>query len=351
MQRVFWLIPLLALACTPSGSPPQRASAKPQDARRSGRGEGTAALPLVRVADVPLPGKPVRFDYQDIDVVHGRLVIAHMNDASVVIVNVADGSVVKVISDIPTPRGVIVAQDVERIFVTSSPDQLVIIDSTSLEVIDRRTTGSAPDGVGWDAKDQVVGVSDQGDGALSLIADSGGGPRKQVPLGAETGNVVYDAARGVFWVTVVRSSPPDQLVSVDPIAAKVTLRIPLPGCIGAHGLRIHPDGKSALIACEGNSKLVRVDLATRTLQIAASGAGPDVLAIDPSLGWLYVAAESGNLKVFDIGKAGLVAIDSEHPGDASHTVAVDPKTHRVFFPLAKGPAGAPLLRILKPAGT
>jgi hypothetical protein len=55
--------------------------------------------------------------------------------------------------------------------------------------------------------------------------------------------------------------------------------------------------------------------------------------------------------VFDIGKPGLVTIDREHPGDASHPVAVDPRTHRVFFPLARGPAGSPVLRIMRPAGT
>jgi hypothetical protein len=45
---------------------------------------GGVGLPLVLVADVPLPGKANRFDYQDIDVAHGQLVIAHMNDAAVV---------------------------------------------------------------------------------------------------------------------------------------------------------------------------------------------------------------------------------------------------------------------------
>ena len=90
---------------------------------------------------------------------------------------------------------------------------------------------------------------------------------------------------------------------------------------------------------------------SHAVDIAPSGADPDVLAIDPGLGWLYVAAESGDLRVFDIKKPGLVGIDSEHPGDASHSVAVDPATHHVFFPLEKGPAGKPVLRIMKPAGT
>lgn len=312
--------------------------------------DGGAAPFLSLVEDVPLPGAPVRFDYQDVDVARGHLVIAHMDDDAVLVVQLSDGAVVKLLSGIPTARGVVVAGEVGRIFVTSSPDQVVIIDAASLTELARVTTGTAPDGIGWDPTHRVVGVSDQGDGALSLLADAGSGRRVQVPLGVETGNVVFDAVRGVFWATVVRAAPPDQLVAVDPLAASVTARVDLPGCSGAHGLRLHPDGQSALVACEGNAVLARVDLASRAVVTAAVGSGPDVLAVDPGLRWLYVAAESGDLTVFDLGRPGLVTLDAEHVGAAAHSVAVDPATHRVFFPLAVGPHGAPVLRIMRPAG-
>ncbi len=359
MECRILILALLLGGCTPT-SHRQARSAAPRSSvppasvpARAAPTHSGPSLPLVRVADVPLPGKPVRFDYQALDSAKGNLIIAHMNDASVVVVKARDGSLVKVVPGVPRARGVVVADDVGRIFVTSSPDKLVILDNASFNIIGRVTTGTAPDGDGWDPKDRIVATSDQRDGAVSLITRAGSGSRRQVKLGTETGNVVFDAKRGLFWVTVVKSAPPDQLVSIDPVKAKVTGSIPLPGCSGAHGLRIHPDGKSALIACESNSKLVRVDLvgAAHHLDIASSGADPDVLAIDPALGWLYLAAESGDLKVFDIDKPGLVTIDSEHPGAESHSVAVDPETHHVFFPLEKGPAGKPVLRIMKPVGT
>ena len=215
------LLALLLGGCTPTSHPHAR-SAAPHDSGSRGSSPVSDAsttrapwLPLVRVADVPLPGKPVRFDYQALDAARGNLIIAHMNGASVVVVKARDGSLVKVVPGIPTPRGVVVADEVGRIFVTSSPDKLVILDATSFKVIAHVTTGSAPDGDGWDAKDRVVAVSDQGDGAVSLIAKSGSGARRQVSLGTETGNVVFDAKRGVFWVTVVKASPPNQLVSIE----------------------------------------------------------------------------------------------------------------------------------------
>jgi DNA-binding beta-propeller fold protein YncE len=315
-----------------------------------GRSSPAAATPsLALVADVPLPGKAVRFDYQAVDSVNKRLFIAHMNDASVVVVSTIDGSVVKVMPDIPTPRGVAVAPDARRVFVTSSPSKLVIIDSESLSELGRVATGRSPDGVAWDPSHGVVGVSDQGDGALSLLAEAGTGVRRAVALGRETGNVVFDPSRATFWITVVPATGADQVVEVDPLAATVKAKIPLPGCSGAHGLRLHPNGASAFIACEDNSKLARVELdGKHAVTLAPSGSDPDVLAVDPGLKLLYVAAESGDLRIFDLARPGLVSVGRERPGRASHSVAVDAETHHVFFPLALGPHGTPVLRIMRP---
>ena len=74
-------------------------------------------LPLTLVRDVDLPGGSTRFDYQDIDADQGHLVVAHMNDASVLILNVSDASVARLLPNIPTPRGVAVGDG--RIFVTT----------------------------------------------------------------------------------------------------------------------------------------------------------------------------------------------------------------------------------------
>jgi DNA-binding beta-propeller fold protein YncE len=356
----FWILGAVAATAACRGcaganttpNAPTDASTLPDGATlEGGAPPGAAGLPLVTVADVPLPGGATRFDYQDIDPTSGHLVVAHMNDGSVLINDIRDGSVLKELKGIPTARGVVIAPDVGIIFVTSSPNQLVLIDNHSLAEIKRVTTGRAPDGVGWDPTHKMVGVSDQGDGALSIIADSGSGARTQVKLGEETGNVVYDAPRGWFWITVVTGSPPDKLIAVDPTTAKTAASIDLPGCSGAHGLRIHPDGQSALIACESNDALARVDLGgAHAVSTGNTGSGPDVLSIDPGLGWLYVAAESGDLTVFDIRQPGVVLLGHDKPGANSHSVAADPGTHRVFFPLMAGPNGTPVLRIMKPRG-
>ena len=69
-----------------------------------------------------------------------------------------------------------------------------------------------------------------------------------------------------------------------------------------------------------------------------------MLAIDPARRRLYVAAESGNVDVFDIAAGPAVKVGSQHVNNDAHGVAVDPDTHLGYFPLANVD-GHPVLRI------
>ena len=73
------------------------------------------------------------------------------------------------------------------------------------------------------------------------------------------------------------------------------------------------------------------------------GQDPDVLALDPSLHQLYVAAESGPLAVFREDATGVTRIAFESAGPNAHAVALAPDTHTVYLPLANL-NGHPVLR-------
>jgi DNA-binding beta-propeller fold protein YncE len=85
----------------------------------------------------------------------------------------------------------------------------------------------------------------------------------------------------------------------------------------------------------------------RTMRPVSSfqvGNGPDVLAYDSGLKYLYVASESGPVSVFRISAAPVTKLGDESVGPNAHVVAVDAETHRVYFPL-KNLAGHTALRI------
>ncbi len=298
--------------------------------------------------DVALQGGATRFDYQAIDAANGRLFIAHMGDDAVEVVRLSDGSSLAHITGLKTARGIAVAPEVSRVFVTTMPNELAIVDAVSLSISSRIAVGNGPDGVAWDPVHRVVAISDQRDGAISLIGEAGDGTRTQLPLGGETGNVAFDPVSGHFWITVVAKEDSNVLAEVDSVSREVLRRLQLPGCRGAHGLRIEQNGKTALVACENNATLLRVDLGTSSTQSASVGDGPDVLAIDEELFWLYVASESGTLSIFDLAQPGLIRLQTSHIADHAHSVSVDSATHRVFFPLQSGSSGRPMLKILRP---
>ena len=69
-----------------------------------------------------------------------------------------------------------------------------------------------------------------------------------------------------------------------------------------------------------------------------------MLAFDPGLRRLYVAAETGEVAIFDERGRTLKKRGEDLLAPEAHVVAVDPATHLVYFPLESGPT----LRIMKP---
>ena len=80
----------------------------------------------------------------------------------------------------------------------------------------------------------------------------------------------------------------------------------------------------------------------------AVGSDPDVLAFDVALGRLYVSAESGIISIFDERDRNLVKVGEGFFAADAHSVAVDSRTHRVYFPL-QNVGGKPVLRIALPS--
>ena len=78
------------------------------------------------------------------------------------------------------------------------------------------------------------------------------------------------------------------------------------------------------------------------------GREPDVLAFDTGTKCLYVAAESGQIKIFQEVNRTLKPV-GELQLPHGHTVSVDSNTHLVYFPL-ENLDGKPVLRIMEWAG-
>jgi DNA-binding beta-propeller fold protein YncE len=308
-------------------------------------GVGSAAIPLKTVARTPLPGAENRFDYESVDSTAHRLYIAHMDDDTLLVVDTRSRRVVKKIHA-PGVHGVIAVPSLGRVYASATNDhETLTIDSRTDSVLARAPSGEYPDGLAFDPIERHVFVSDES-GGVETVLNAAGRRIATISLGGDAGNVQYD--RGSRMVLAAVQSR-DVLAVIDPRTNRVVRTVSLPGCDHDHGLLVDAPRRLAFVACDGNATLLTLDLKTWKVRSSDEvGDDPDVLAFDTSLRRLYVASEIGVLAVFAERGRRLVKLGEAFLAPSAHSVAVDPATHRVYFPLERGTNGRPQLLVMAP---
>lgn len=303
---------------------------------------GAAPL-LIQVADVPLPGRAVRFDYQTQDRESGRLYLSHMNDAHIEVFDTRSQQVVGRVAETPGVTGVWVVPELKKLYASvTGRHQVAVIETDRLTV--RATPGPIgfPDGIAFAPESRRIFVSDESGGGELVIDGSTDQVVARIPLGGEAGNTKYDPGSGCILVAVQTLN---QIVAIDPVSDAVVGRYAPVGADHPHGMYVDGPDRLLFVANQGNGTLQVIDL--RAMQVTGTlkvGDDPDVLAFDPAWHRLYVATEAGGLWVYGVRDRSLVVqgvLDLPH----AHSVSVDTATHLVYLPL-QDLGGRPVLRIM-----
>jgi DNA-binding beta-propeller fold protein YncE len=293
-----------------------------------------------------LPAPSTRFDYADVDPATHRLFLAQLGASRLLEIDTSSRSVARITTGLNDVHGVIVVPSLHRVFVTATgTNQLVALDETSGAELFRTATGDYPDGLAYVRSTGQLWVSNENAGSESVIDAATGHLIGTVELGGEAGNVRYDPVSDRVLVDVQTRN----LVAViDPHTRAIVARATVPGCDHDHGLILDPANTRAFVACDGNAQLIVLSLPT--LQPEARfpvGDGPDVLAVDPVRGILYIAAESGVVTTLDIHTVPGSVTGRAPLGDNANVVAVDLTTGQAYFPVL-GSGSRPTLLITEP---
>jgi DNA-binding beta-propeller fold protein YncE len=327
---------------------------------------GPASRLFEGVGDFVLGARTDRMDYQSIDPAARRLYIAKMGAGQLLVFDLAQNKLVAQLGGFPKITGVLVVPELHKVYasvpgggvmsslfvglgmagLSSGHGAVAIRDTQTLKELARLPGGVFPDGIAYDPRQHRIFVSDELGAGLTVIDAEGNKPTARIESGGEAGNVRYDPATARIYV-------PDQshnaLVVIDPGRNSISARHPLAGGEHPHGLAISPKGGIGYVACDGNDRLLTVDLASgRVMNSLPVAHDPDVLAVDAAANRLYVASESGNLSTFNIAvPEAPVPLGDVFVAEEAHSVAVDPDSHRLYFALANL-AGHAALRVLAP---
>ena len=150
-------------------------------------------LPLKHVADVPLPGRATRFDYESYDSDRHLLFIAHLGDSEVLAFDTRSSRVVGRIPGLSSVHGVLVVPELARVFASATgTDEVAAIDETTLKIVARMPGGRYPDGMAYAPGAHKLYVLDETGATETVIDVQRNGRTATIALGGEAGNTQYD---------------------------------------------------------------------------------------------------------------------------------------------------------------
>lgn len=307
---------------------------------------GSRKFSLKTVVDIGLPGNASRLDYQSLDTHTGLLFIAHLGASSVIVFDTNQNKVVANIEGIASVHGVLAIPELGLVYASATGDkQVEVIDEKTFKSIAKIPAGNYPDGLAYDPQVHALYVSDEGGTSETVIDTQSNKLVTTIELGGEAGNTEFDPVSGHILVDVQTQN---QLKMIDPKTNKIIASYPLTNCQNNHSLLVDASQRLAFITCDGNARLLVLDLQTMQIIYTESvGVSPDVLALDKAHALLYVASESGTVSIFDESKP--LAIRKVWEGfvaKEAHTIALNPQTHQLYLPL-EDVGGKPVLRIMQ----
>src|SRR5277367_91972 len=137
-----------------------------------GQSSTQAEKVLTKVADIPMPGPAVRFDYQTFDPSNGRLYIAHMNADQLVVFDTLKRQVVANLDGFRRVHGVTIAPEIHRLYASVTGNhQVAAVDAESLKTVGTAGPINYPDGLAYAPRQNKVCVSDE-HGEVDAVIDA-----------------------------------------------------------------------------------------------------------------------------------------------------------------------------------
>jgi len=303
-----------------------------------------STLKKITAFDLPGPaGK--RFDYLTIDEDDHYLISAHLAAGQTYVMDLGTNKVIAVVTDTPGAEGVEYVSELKKFYTSNAYDNTIgVVDLKQMKVVKKLKTESKPDGSTYAAPFHKLYVSDERGKAEAIVDVQKDEIVGTLHFESETGMPQYDPVARKVYVNLQDQSI---MAVIDPATDRVIGRYPVGRCKGNHGMSLDPEHHRAFLACEEDNLMTVFDLDKHTpIAFLPLADGPDVIKFDSSLGRIYVACYSGAISVFHQDDPDHYRkLEDFRVQHAVHSLAVDPKTHRVYTP-EQEEDGKPVARMI-----
>jgi DNA-binding beta-propeller fold protein YncE len=275
---------------------------------------------------IPVTGEG-GWDYVTFDTARSRIFVSRSTRVQVVDAN--SGQLVGEIPNTNGVHGIALAYALGKGYTSNGRDTTVtVFDFVSLAPTKTiHVTGANPDGIMFDSVTQrVFTFNGRGENttAIDAVGDSVVGT---LALGGKPESAVSDGAGHIFVNIEDRSS----IVEFDALKLTILHTYPLAPCEEPSGLAIDQVHHLLFAGC-GNKMMGVIDANTgRVIATPATDAGTDANAFDPISGIAFSSNGAGTLTLVAQPSPGKFTSQNIPTERGARTMALDPKTHRVYL--------------------
>ena len=227
-------------------------------------------------------------------------------------------------------HGIAIAGSRDLAFATRSEVNAVDAFSPStMKRVSRIPVPDDPDAILYDPMHDLIYVANGDAGVATLIDPAQRAKVGTIALGGKPEFAAFDPRSGLVYQNVESTG---ELVAVDLAKRRIVGRWSLSPCEGPTGIAIDTALRRAFAVCGKNALLVVFDLERdRVIAQLKIGNGPDAVAFDPGLKRIYATGLGGQVSVTQqLGADAYRNLDIVSTHFAAHTLAIDPRTHKVY---------------------
>ncbi len=277
--------------------------------------------------EIPVGGEG-GWDILTVDSAARRLYLSHAT--KIIVVDLAQNAIAGEIADTPGVHGFVAVPELQRGFSSNGKEaKSSVVDLKTLRTISKIDTGENPDALVYEPRRGEVYIFNHTGRSATVIEAKTAKVISAIPLGGSAEFAAADSAAGRVYCNL---EDKNEVVSIDMAKHEVVAHWPLAPGEEPTGIALDAAHHRLFVTCH-NKMMGMLDTTTgKVVATVSIGAGVDGCAFDDAT---TIAKEETPDK--------LSVVQTLKTERGARTMALDPKTHRIYLPTAQfEPAPSPL---------
>jgi YVTN family beta-propeller protein len=301
-------------------------------------GTAIGSVPYKFVTEIPIGGEG-GWDILTIDSGAPRLYLSHAT--KVVVADLNTNTIAGEIADTPGIHAFVAVPEVQRGFSSNGKEsKSSVVDLTTLKTISKIDTGQNPDAIVYEPRHGEVYIFNHAGNSVTVINSKTATVSATIPLGGTPEFAAVDEAAGRVYCNIEDKS---EVAVIDADKHEIVAHWSLAPGEGPSGIALDAVHHRLFSGCH-NKMMVMLDTESgKIIDTVPIGAGVDGCAFDDATQLAFASCGDGTTTIVrEEAPNKLTVLQTLKTERGARTMALDPKTHRIYLPSAKfEPAPAP----------